>query len=311
MKKQRRPRIGIALGSGSSRGWAHIGIIQALGGMGIEPEIVCGCSVGAVVGAAYAAGNLARFEEWVRSLNRAGLARFIDVNLSLNGFIDQPRLQRFFDKYVCPGETRFRDLDKTFATVSTDLVTGKEVWFTDEKVLEAVWASMGLPGLFPPIQYRGRWLVDGGLVNPVPVSLCRALGADIVIAVNLNGDVVGKHFVRRESEEDDDLDDEEGMFASFRRTVSAYSQSLFGPPDNTEEPPGLFEAISGSINITQDRITRSRLAGDPPDILLSPKLAHIALMEFYRADEAIAEGRACVERLRPEIEHVLRNALIR
>ncbi len=308
--KRRRPRIGIALGSGSSRGWAHIGIIRALAAIGIEPEIVCGCSVGAVVGAAYAAGNLARFEGWVRSLNRAGLARFIDVNLSLNGFIDQARLQRFFDKYVCDSETRFRDLDKTFATVSTDLVSGKEVWFTDEKVLEAVWASMGLPGLFPPIQYRGRWLVDGGLVNPVPVSLCRALGADIVIAVNLNGDVVGKHFVSHDKE-NDAADADEGMFASFRRTVSAYSQSLFGPPDNVEEPPSLFEAISGSINITQDRITRSRLAGDPPDILLSPKLAHIALMEFHRADEAIAEGRGCVERLRPEIEHVLRNALIR
>ncbi len=305
--KTRRPRIGIALGSGSSRGWAHIGIIKALAGIGVEPDIVCGCSVGGVVGAAYAAGNLALFEGWVRSLNRTGLARFIDVNLSLNGFIDQPRLQRFFDKYVCDSEMRFRDLEKTFATVSTDLVTGKEVWFTEEKVLEAVWASMGLPGLFPPIQYRGRWLVDGGLVNPVPVSLCRALGADIVIAVNLNGDVVGKHFVAREPDDDTD----EGMFASFRRTVSTYSRNLFGPPDNKEEPPGLFEAISGSINITQDRITRSRLAGDPPDILLSPKLAHIALMEFYRADEAIAEGMDCVIRLQSEIEHVMRGAMLR
>ena len=159
-----------------------------------------------------------------------------------------------------------------------------------------MWASISLPGLFPPVQHQGRWLVDGGLVNPVPVSVCHALGADIVISVNLNGDVVGKHFIKKQNEPATDR---------LSRAVNKYSPDLFKDDEEKTSPPGLFDAIAGSINIAQDRITRSRLAGDPPDVMLSPKLSHIGLMEFYRADEAIQEGKQCVMRMMPEIRHVL------
>ena len=300
--KRQHTRIGLALGSGSARGWSHIGILRALAEIGIEPDLVCGSSVGAIVGASYAAGNLDKLEEWVTSLTRADVARFLDLNLSLNGFIDAPRLRSFFADYVCAEAVRVEELGKTFATVSTDLENGREIWFTEGSVLDAVWASMSLPGLFPPIRNQGRWLVDGGLVNPVPVSVCRALGADKVIAVNLNGAIVGRHFLHRIEDEADQAA-ADGLLSMLRKTVKNYSSSLFGSNGTNDSAPGLFDAIIGSINIVQDRITRSRMAGDPPDIILAPRLSHIGLMEFYRAREAIQEGRECVQRMLPEIRH--------
>ena len=305
--KRQHTRIGLALGSGSARGWSHIGILRALAEIGIEPDLVCGSSVGAIVGASYAAGNLDKLEEWVTSLTRADVARFLDLNLSLNGFIDAPRLRSFFADYVCAEAVRIEELGKTFATVSTDLENGREIWFTEGSVLDAVWASMSLPGLFPPIRNQGRWLVDGGLVNPVPVSVCRALGADKVIAVNLNGAIVGRHFLHRIEDEADQAA-ADGLLSMLRKTVKNYSSSLFGSNGTNDSAPGLFDAIIGSINIVQDRITRSRMAGDPPDIMLAPRLSHIGLMEFYRAREAIHEGRECVQRMLPEIRHHVKPA---
>lgn len=302
-RKVRRPsRIGLALGGGASRGWAHIGVINALSELDIHPEIVCGCSIGAIVGASYVSGNLERLENWVCSLSKVGLARFFEVNLSLNGFVDTEKLHEFFLQYVCREQQAIEDMTTTFASVATDLETGREVWFSRGLLIDAVWASISLPGLFPPFQDQGRWLVDGGLVNPVPVSVCRALGADTVISVNLNGDIVGKHFIQEHNVQESDMGN---ILDKFSKAVNKYSPSFF--KDDRERPasPGLFDAIAGSMNIAQDRITRSRLAGDPPDIMLNPKLSHIGLLEFYRAKEAMLEGRECVMRLLPEIRHVL------
>ena len=183
-----QPKVALALGGGSARGWSHIGVIQELDRIGIRPDIVCGCSIGAIVGAAYAAGNIGKLESG-RSLTRIRMARYFELNISLNGIVDRERLQEFFQEHVCGQEALIENLAIRFATVSTDLKTGKEVWFQTGPLLDSVWASMALPGLFPPIRYGDKWLVDGGLVNPVPISICRALGADIVIAVNLNGDI--------------------------------------------------------------------------------------------------------------------------
>ena len=304
MSQQRKtaPRIGLALGSGSSRGWAHIGVIKALSELDIHPQVFCGCSIGAIVGAAYAAGNLDKLEQWVRSLTRGELARYIELNLSLNGFVDTEKLHEFLLQCVCREDDSIEDIPVKFASVATDLETGREVWFTSGPLIDAVWASISLPGLFPPLQHEGKWLVDGGLVNPVPVSVCHALGADIVISVNLNGDVVGKHFIQKQNEP---VTNNSNVFDRLSRAVNKYSPDLFKDDEEKASAPGLFDAIAGSINIAQDRITRSRLAGDPPDIMLSPKLSHIGLMEFYRAREAIQEGEQCVMRMMPEIRHVL------
>ena len=301
-KQKSAPRIGLALGSGSSRGWAHIGVIKALSELDIHPQVVCGCSIGSIVAAAYVSGNLDKLEQWVRSLTKVELARYIELNLSLNGFVDTEKLHEFFLQCVCREDESIEDITVKFASVATDLETGREVWFTSGPLIDAVWASISLPGLFPPLQHQGRWLVDGGLVNPVPVSVCHALGADIVISVNLNGGVVGKHFIQKQ---DEPATDSNHVLERLSRAVNKYSPDIFRNDEEKTSSPGLFEAIAGSINIAQDRITRSRLAGDPPDIMLSPKLSHIGLMEFYRAKEAIQEGEQCVMRMMPEIRHVL------
>jgi NTE family protein len=299
---QPSPTIGLALGSGASRGWAHIGVINALSELDIHPKVVCGCSIGAIVGASYVSGNLDKLEGWVHSLTKVELARFIELNLSLSGFVDTEKLHDFFLQCVCRVDASIDDVTAKFASVATDLGTGREVWFTSGLLIDAIWASISLPGLFPPLQHQGKWLVDGGLVNPVPVSVCRALGADIVISVNLNGDIVGKHFIQ---EPDEQETESENVLDRLSKAVNKYSPSIFKDEKESTSPPGLFDAIAGSINIAQDRITRSRLAGDPPDIMLSPKLSHIGLMEFYRSEESIQEGRDCVMRMLPEIHHVL------
>jgi NTE family protein len=293
-------RIGLVLGSGSSRGWSHIGVIKALTEIGVVPDIVCGCSIGALVGASYCAGNLDKLENWLTNLSKLEVARFFELNWSLNGFVDAEHLGEFLNTHVCDEKVSIEQLNKIFAAVSTDLENGREVWFTKGSVLKEVWASMSLPGLFPPIQYQGRWLVDGGLVNPVPVSICRALGADLVIAVNLNGDILGKHLVQKPK-----VENEHGFADRFMKSIRQYSESIFPDKYTEKKTPGLFNAIASSINITQDRITRSRMAGDPPDVLLSPKLSKIGLLEFHRAPEAINEGKACVERMLPEIQSLL------
>jgi NTE family protein len=293
--------IGLALGSGSSRGWSHIGVINALADHGIAPDIVCGTSIGSLVGASYVSNNLDKLEQWTCSLTRFETARFFEINSSLNGFVNTERLHKFLNQYVASDSSIIEGLEKKYASVATDLETGREVWLTQGAVLEAVWSSISLPGLFPAISNNNKWLVDGGLVNPVPVSVCRALGADIVIAVNLNGDVVGKHF--RSSKKV--IEQEASFVGKITDLVSEYTASAFSTAKPEDQPPSLFEAIAGSINITQDRITRSRMAGDPPDILLSPRLSQIGLLEFHRANEAINEGKECVQRMLPEIRHIL------
>lgn len=310
---RRAARIGIALGSGSARGWAHIGVLQALRAGGVDPHVICGSSIGALVGAACAVGDLDPLGEWVQSLSRGDVLRMLDLRLSGGGLIQGERLMRFFRSraYDVPIEK----LPRSYSAVATDLATGREVWIGKGSLLEAVRASFALPGLFTPVLRDGRWLVDGGLVNPVPVSVCRALGAEVVIAVNLNGDLVGRRMRtagggEAQPEPDARVNAEEAMeenllaqfAAQVTNTLRAGAAALMGPPGPDATPaPGLFEVLSGALNIMQDRITRSRMAGDPPDVVIGPRLGHIGLMEFDRAREAIAAGVRATEYLMPAI----------
>ena len=295
--------IGLALGSGSSRGWAHIGIINELAKLGIEPDIVCGTSVGAMVGAAYAMGNLEKLEAWACSVTKLDVARFLDINTSMTGFVHTERFHAYLNENIASDDDIIEDLSKTYAAVSTDLESGREVWLTQGSIIQAVWSSMAMPGLFPAIRNEHRWLVDGGLVNPVPVSVCRALGADVVIAVNLNGDIIGKHLEKPIPEKNSN----NSITVKISELVKEYTNLSFFDEDikNKERPPSLLNAIAASVNITQDRITRSRMAGDPPDIMFSPKLSDIGLLELYRAEEAIMEGRRCVQRKIPELKDII------
>jgi NTE family protein len=301
MTSERKPRLGLALGSGASRGWSHIGVIKALLNEGIEPDIVCGASVGAIIGGSYVAGNLEKLESWVLGSTRTDVLRFFEISFSRSGFVDPERLGWFLHNFVADERIRIEDLAKKFAAVSTNLDTGREVWFMEGGLADAVRASMAMPGLFPAVRNDDRWLVDGGLVNPVPVTTCRALGADVVIAVNLNAYIVGK---RNQPRKQADPKEIKGVLRNFKQTAKEYSNSFFPNHDDDEATPGLFYAIANSINIFQDRITRSRLAGDPADILISPNVAHIGMLEFHRAAEAIGEGERCVNDSLSEIRRV-------
>jgi NTE family protein len=296
------PKIGLALGSGASTGWSHIGVIDALSAEGIEPDIVCGTSVGAMIGAAYVAGNLQKLKDWVMASSRTDVYRFFEIKFSQAGFVDIDRLDQFLNDYVVDKETEISDLPKPFLAISTCLNSGQEIWSRTGKVAKSVRASMSLPGLFPPVRYESRWLVDGGLVNPVPVTACRALGADIVIAVNLNSDIVGN---RSDRAEETATPEEEGLLRYLKQQAKEYSSSWFSSAEEEETPPGLLGVVSSSINIFQDRITRSRLAGDPADVMISPRLRDVGLLEFGKAAEAMHTGEACVQRAMPDIKRLI------
>ncbi len=307
-------KIGLALGSGSARGWSHIGVIHALAEQGIKPDIITGCSIGALVGAAYAKGDLDPLEEWVRQLRWKEIVDLMDISFMGGGFLKGDNLMQFFMEKT--NDIKIEDLDIPYGAVTTDLDTGREIWIQNGSLLDAVRSSIALPGLFTPVKRDGRWHVDGGLVNPVPVSLCRAMGAEIVIAVNLNGDVVGKHRrerdkeieVARKKESKAEVELWDRFVNQFKNSVQSkkedWLKELFG---SSKDMPGMFEVLAGSINIMQDRITRSRMAGDPAEVMLAPRLAHISMLEFDRADEVIDEGYACMQRMKPVLDDALRN----
>lgn len=309
-EKTSKLRTGLALGSGASRGWSHIGVIKALRAEGIEPDVICGTSVGAIIGASYLAGNMQKLEDWVLASTRSDVLRFFEVKLPQSGVVDTRRLNWFLHNYVAGDEQAIERLDRKFAAVATDLETGREIWLTEGGLADAVRASMAMPGLFPAVRVDDHWLVDGGLVNPVPVSVCHALGADVVIGVNLNSGIIGKRSDIPEKDSgkhqsrDSESDHEKGLLRSFKQQAIEYSNNIFPSRDPKDEAPGLFYAIANSINIFQDRITRSRLAGDPADVLLSPRVSQIGMLEFHRADEAIREGERCVRAAASEIRQV-------
>lgn len=289
MTTPHRPRIGLVLGSGSARGWAHIGVIRALEEAGIRPDLVCGTSIGALVGAAYAADELERLERWVLELRIGDVVGFADVSLS-SGLLKGDRLIQFFHRNF---EDRPLDqLGVPFAAVATSLQTGAEVWLQSGSTLDAVRASIALPGIFTPVRREDMLLVDGGLSNPVPVSLARAMGADIVIAVDLGSDILGRRF-RVAAEPAAPVTSPQWMLK-----LREYLGSL-APEKSLEVPPmpSMFNVLSACMDIVQVRIARSRMAGEPPELLVAPRLAHLRMFDFHCAKEAIEEGRRAVERV--------------
>jgi len=292
-----RPRIGLALGSGAARGWAHIGVLRVLQEAGIEPDIVCGTSIGALVGAAYAAGELDRLEPWVRSLGWQQVVGLIDLKLG-GGLIEGGKLVAFFRERFADGG--FEALGKPFGCVATDLATGREVWLRRGSVIDAVRASIAIPGVFTPARADGRLLVDGGLVNPVPVSLARAMGAEVIIAVDLNWDLMRRRqrvAGRGRSRSRGLLD---GVWGRLRGRAVDHGQD-----ENAPEMPSLLDVMVTGLNIVQWRITQSRLAGEPADVVIRPMLADIAAMDFHRGAPAIAAGRKAAEQALGAIREVL------
>lgn len=306
-----RPRIGLALGAGVARGWSHIGVLRALARHGIKPDVIAGTSIGAVVGGAYAGGKLDQLADWATSVNRLKILSHLDLRLAGGGLIGGDKLATAMREEL--GEFIIEELPIPFSTIAADLVTGHEVWLRRGDLVEAIRASMSLPGIFHPVLHQGRWLVDGAIVNPVPVSACRALGAQLVIAVNLSGDLIGQIRsnngpVPRVAGFDmiPELEQSapKASLARLRDKLwSPITQALFNRANR--DTPSLFGSMVATLNVVQDRITRSRLAGDPPDVQISPKVGHIGMMEFDRAEELIRLGEAAVDTALSDLDDVM------
>ena len=294
----KKPTIGLALGGGAARGFAHIGILRTLLANGIVPDIVVGTSIGAVVGASYAAGHLDTLEAWAKGLLPRNIFSYLDIRLNGSGLIGGSKLAAQLEASF--GGILIDELPLKFAAVSTEVNTGHEIWITDGKLVEAVRASYALPGIFEPVLIGDRWLVDGALVNPVPVSAARALGAEVVIACNVSTDVFGhgtiisahgKAPAEPEMPAEPEIVEKRG-FGKFFSAEKTVKREFFGSAGR----PGISTVMVEAFNIMQDRITRSRLAGDPPDVLISPRVGKIGWFDFHRAEETIAHGARAAER---------------
>ncbi len=281
-RRRRLPRLGLVLGSGAARGWAHVGVVRALERAGVRPDIVCGTSVGALVGAAYASGEFDRFLEGAAGMRRSDVLSFADIGFS-GGLLKGQRFMSFVSRGL--EDRPIEDLEIPFAAVATSVENGAEVWLRKGSTLNAVRASLAMPGLFTPVSTDDGIPVDGALVNPVPVSLARAMGAEIVVAVDLSHGIVGRNLVVRDA---DASEAEENRW--LRRSIAR-----LWPTSDEPARPSMLGVIAASLDIMQVRITRSRMAGEPPDITVAPRLAHIGLLGFDRAEEAIREGERAME----------------
>jgi len=283
-----RPKLGLALGSGSARGWAHVGVIRALADHGIVPDVVAGCSMGAMVGAAFAAGRIEQLEAWALSLDGRGVFGLLDIGLR-GGLIKGNRLLDFFDGHI--GGCQFSQLVVPFAAVAADLASGHEIWLREGKVSDAVHASCAVPGLFQPVLRDGRYLIDGSVVNPIPVSLCREMGAEIVIAVDLGSDR-GRLFPREHKVVLNTPSYRRRLMSAVLRRTSVDIDSPISP--NVLPLPSMADTLLGAIDIMQEGIAQRRLLSEPPDVLLRPQLGPFGPFEYHRAAVAIAEGREAV-----------------
>ncbi|SLN68735.1 patatin-like phospholipase family protein [Oceanibacterium hippocampi] len=293
------PTIGLALGSGVAHGWAHIGVLERLEELGIKPDVVAGTSIGALVGGVYLAGELDTLKKWALSLSRSGMLRYFDLQFSGGGLIGGRRLAKLLNESL--GDKPFEKLGKPFIAIATELATGHEIWIRRGDLVQAITASYALPGFFPPVQVDGRWLVDGALTNPVPVSVCRALGARLVIAVNLNADFFGRSsHAARESTLTDWQSASMPVFTGD--PVNAIRKRLF---KGTGDTPSLFGVMVNALDIVQDRLSRSRLAGDPPDVVVAPRLGDFGLLDFEHAEAMMLRGRESVDRALPALNQAL------
>ena len=300
-----KPVVGLALGGGAARGWAHIGVLTALHSMGIRPDIIVGTSMGAVAGGCYAAGKLETLSDFARNLTLRGLLRYLDFNFSGSGILSGGKLQKLLKSHL--NEFDIEHLPIKFAAVATQIGTGHEVWLTRGKLVRALQASSALPGIFKPVCVDHRWLTDGVLVNPVPVSVCRAFGAEVVLAITPQSELCGKGAVIHEhgatAGECNATPSETATppKANGRAAKHLLHRQFLGP----KEMPGITSVMVDAFNITQDRIARARLAGDPPDVIITPRLRDIGLFDFHRAEEIIPAGEAAVHRARDDIFHAL------
>lgn len=305
-----RKTVGLVLGCGASRGWAHIGVIEALEDAKIPIDFIAGCSVGGYIGALYASQSLGNLKEFLLRMDGQKIFSYFDVVFPRSGLLNgSKRVRELFSMHT-DAET-FEDLDIPVVMVATDLDRGKKVVLKSGSIIEALRATMSYPGLFAPVRLKDRWLVDGGLIDPVPVGVARAMGAEVIIAVDLNSRIVSrsqkppgpagsnsqKKVVNKRDEPEPHHRNElmrkmaefyEGVENSLRYKTSELLHRDVAPPD-------IIETVTTSIGIMQERITRINLAVDQPDILLQPRLGEQKMMNFDQVEHSIKEGYISVQ----------------
>ena len=282
--------VSLALGGGVARGWSHIGVLRAFDEAGIPVNMIAGTSIGALVGGCYLAGKLDELEDFATRMTRRRMVGLLDISLRGSGLISGMRIAERMKEHL--GDVSFDDLSHPLWCVATEIKTGHEIWLNDGPLLNAIRASYALPGIFEPVTHGDRILVDGALVNPVPVSICRAQGSPMVVAVNLNSNINGRALVIRNKKKHfqtmPETDELNGQPDTNGRSVrSSYLRYFLG---GGGAKPSVTSVMVESFNIIQDRIARSRMAGDPPDLTIAPDVGHIGLAEFHRAAEAIEIG---------------------
>lgn len=306
-------KIGLALGSGGARGWAHVGVIHRLNELGFRPHCIAGTSIGAIVGALYASGSLQTMEALASHLDWRHLAQlFLEVNFHRSGLLSGKNFMQLLKKII-PCHT-IHDLSIPYAAVATDLTTEKEVVFYSGNLFDAIRASIAIPGIFTPARLNGRTLVDGGLVNPLPVSVCRAMGADLVIAVDVN---LRSSPVRRKAPKLPAATTEPSrhvtkLLANVSRLMPQLTTPVeeavarwFTPPRREAETPSIFDVLTRSFRLVENQITRRELAINPPDLLIQPEVGDLMTLDFHRGTEAIAAGMRAADEVLPQLTALL------
>lgn len=307
--------IGIALGSGAAKGWAHIGVLNELAKMGIKPDKVAGCSIGSVVGAAYAQDNLSELQQWVSGFSSWDVLGLMDLSWRKGGLIGGEKVFDVMQQHI--GVLDIEQMKRPFAAVATDLYSGQEIWFQRGDLRHAVRASCSMPGILPPARIGDRWLVDGAVVNPVPISVSRAMGVDLVIAVDLYGHrktrleqlSVSLSSSAQASVPTAEEIKAQGQDVGFMDLLARGREYVSGLTDKfslgNRNQPGMLAVMSQSMDILEQRHKRVRLMGDPPDLLITPNVADIGTMEFHRANEAIEAGEQAVK----QVAHIITTVL--
>lgn len=303
-------KLGLAIGAGAARGWTHIGVLRELESAGIQPYVIAGTSIGAIIGGCHAAGKLDDIEDFALGMTKRRMFSLIDFSFSGAGLISGSRLRDRLQAAL--GDQKIEDLPIKFSAVATEMGSGHEIWLSKGQLCDSIRASYALPGIFQPVNVNGRWLFDGALVNPIPVTVCRVLGADVVLAININADlrkpatteevIAERALGEFEKEAEQEHQATLGFLPMLRNPTSLFRRQFAGVNNG---PPGIATAMVDAFNITQDRIARSRLAGDPPDMQIAPRLTGVGFFDFHRAAEMIALGREATRRALPELQEVL------
>ncbi|GAA5078505.1 patatin-like phospholipase family protein [Roseibacterium beibuensis] len=298
----RRPKIGLALGSGGARGWCHLGVLSVLDEMGVEADIVAGCSMGALVGAAEAGGVRSNLTDWALALTHSRFLSLVDLRLSAGGLVAGREIANVLSEWGL--ECEIESLSRSFTAVATRLDNGREIWLGQGPLLPAVRASLAIPGLFTPQSIDGHWLVDGGLTNPVPVSVARARGADVIIAVNPNAKPSGRVWVPEAGEG-------AGIWAALeQRFMDLLPQDWRPEPDEAagQPAPQAIEAVNAALDMLTEYLRRTRAAADPPDVSIEVDLTDLSALSFFEAEKAIEAGRKAALAKRDQIAGALEAA---